>query len=169
MGLTDNLSIGAGTIPLFMFAGSATPLWVTPKISMPLVRDKLNFGVRGLFGGVLGENNSGFGLLSGTITIGSRDTNLSVGAGYAWVGGEWSSGPAFSISGMLRTGPKGYLIMENYFADFGGDMGGIMMFGGRRMINKISLDFGGIIPVAPASKFVLVPWLSVTIPFGKKY
>lgn len=42
VGVTDNFSIGAGLIPLFLFAGTATPVWVTPKFSVPVTKDKLN-------------------------------------------------------------------------------------------------------------------------------
>jgi len=62
-GVTDNFLIGAGIVPLFLFAGTSTPVWITPKLSIPIVKDKFNVGVGGLMGTVIGEAESGFGLV----------------------------------------------------------------------------------------------------------
>src|SRR6188474_1353815 len=55
-GVTDNFLIGAGMVPAFLFAGAPTPVWITPKFSIPVVKDKLNVGVGGLMGTVIGES-----------------------------------------------------------------------------------------------------------------
>jgi hypothetical protein len=34
-GVTDNISIGGGLVPLFLFGG-LTPVWITPKVSVPI-------------------------------------------------------------------------------------------------------------------------------------
>ena len=63
VGVTDNFSIGAGMIPLFLFAGTSTPVWVVPKISIPLVKDRVNLGIGAIAGTVLGVSQSGFGIV----------------------------------------------------------------------------------------------------------
>ncbi|MDH3708832.1 MAG: hypothetical protein OER04_03030 [Cyclobacteriaceae bacterium] len=68
---------------------------------------------------------------------------------------------------MLRTGPRGYILTENYFIDVGSETFGLLSLGGRRIIGKVGLDFGGFIPV-DTDEVVFIPWLGVTIPFGKK-
>ena len=40
VGVTDYFSIGGGVVPLFLFAGSPTPVWITPKFSVPVVKEK---------------------------------------------------------------------------------------------------------------------------------
>jgi len=41
--------------------------------------------------------------------------------------------------------------------------------GGRRIIKHMGLDFGAVIPLGgDIGSFVAVPWLGLTIPFGKK-
>lgn len=98
VGVTDNILIGGGIIPLFLFAGSPTPVWITPKVSFPIVKDKVNIGAGGLFATVLGEDNTNFGILYGTSTFGPRDKNVTVGVGYGYANGSWASKPTFTLS-----------------------------------------------------------------------
>lgn len=168
VGVTDNFSLGVGMVPLFIFAGTSTPVWITPKFSIPVVKDQFNVGLGALAGTVIGEENSSFGILYGSATFGSKDKNLSIGLGYGFAGGEWANGPALNVSGMLRTGPRGYLLMEHYYLGFGEEKLALLSFGGRRIIKKISLDFGGIIPITSDIQFIVIPWLGITVPIGKK-
>jgi hypothetical protein len=48
-GVTDQISVGGGMVPLFFFGGP-TPLWFTPKISIPIKKDKFNIGAGALTG-----------------------------------------------------------------------------------------------------------------------
>jgi len=113
IGITNNFSITAGTVPLFTFGEGPSPIWFSPKLSIPLVKNKLNIGVSGLGAIVVGEKESSIGVLFGTATIGSRDKNISIGIGYGASGGETTPGPTVSISGMFRTFPTSYLLTEN--------------------------------------------------------
>ncbi len=45
-GVSDNLSLGGGLIPLFLFNGTPTPFWGTIKYSLPLPSDNLPLGNR---------------------------------------------------------------------------------------------------------------------------
>ncbi len=167
VGVSDNFSMGAGIVPLFLFAGSPTPAWITPKFSIPVRKDKVSIGAGVLIGGVLGEPNTGFGVMYGTLTLGNRDKNLSMGLGYGYSGGDWASYPTISVSGMVRTGPRGYFLTENYY--FGGQAGFLMLsIGGRRIIKKTGLDFGLVIPSDTGGSLVAIPWLGFSVPFGKK-
>lgn len=167
LGVTDNFSVGAGMIPLFLFAGTPTPFWISPKFSFPVVNDKINIGAGALLGTVIGEGQSGFGVLYGITTIGSTDKNLSLGIGWGFGGGEVANTPTISISGMLRTGARGYILSENYYINTGTEHVALVSFGGRRLIGKIGLDFGALIPFnRDIRSFVIVPWLGLTAPFG---
>ncbi len=164
-GITDNFSLGGGMVPLFLFAGAPTPVWITPKFSIPVKKDAFNLGAGALIGTIIGGEDEGgpFGIAYGITTFGNRDKNLSIGLGFGFSGGEWGSVPAVSISGMLRIGKKGYLLTENYLIE---DVG-LIMVGGRSVLKKASLDYGLLLPLG-AGEFVGVPWLGLILPLGKK-
>lgn len=166
-GVTDNWSVGAGIIPLFLFAGAPTPVWANTKLAIPVVKDKFNLGLGALGGFVIGaEEAGGFFFVSGTGTVGSRDRNLSLGLGYGIAGGEFVDLPVISLSGMWRTGARGYLLTENYLLSTSEETILMLSFGGRRMIKNAGLDFGLWLPLE-ADAFVAIPWLGVSIPFGR--
>lgn len=171
VGITDNFSMGAGVIPLFLFFGGPTPVWVTPKFSIPVQENQFNIGIGGVFGTIVNVDDSGFGLLFSHFTFGNRDRNVTFGAGMGYADGEFGNAPAFSLAANIRTGPRGYLITENYYLGSLGSDGVIMSFGGRRIINRVGLDFGFILPLAftneSGSGATFIPWLGFTAPFGK--
>ncbi|MDP2338653.1 MAG: hypothetical protein Q8N05_19830, partial [Bacteroidota bacterium] len=102
-------------------------------------------------------------------TFGSKDKNLNIGLGWGFAGGEMAKNPTVNISGMIRTGPKGYLLTENYFIGTTNNFVVLTSIGGRRIIKNVGLDYGFWIPLgADIESFVAVPWLGFTIPFGTK-
>jgi hypothetical protein len=169
-GLTDHLSVGVGLVPLFLFGGAPTPIWITPKVSIPVKKDKFNLGVGVLAGTVVGDvgldgGNASFGIAYGSATIGSRDKNLSVGVGYGYADGSWASQPIITVSFLNRISDKGYIVSENYiFPD-----GSLISIGGRRLVKRVSIDFGLFVPVAQGlDTFIGIPWLGIAVPFQKK-
>jgi len=168
-GLTNNFSVGAGFLPLFLFGGTSSPFWIVPKVSIPVVRDKFNIGTGAFLGTILGEDSGVFGLLYGTTTFGSRDKNISFGLAYGFVGGDWLNVPVINISTMIRTGPKGYFISENYVISAEGETVVLISLGGRSIIRNIGLDYSLWIPIgAEMDTFVAIPFLGITIPMGSK-
>jgi hypothetical protein len=88
--------------------------------------------------------------------------------GYGYAGGELASTPTITISGMIRTGQRGYFLTENYVIDAGDDVVTLLSFGGRRIIKRAGLDFGLFIPIVEGQDtFIAVPWLGITLPLGK--
>lgn len=166
VGLSDNVSIGAGLVPLFLFAGAPTPIWITPKVSIPVAKDKFNIGAGALLATVLGEDGTGFGILYGMTTFGNRDQNLSLGIGYGYAGGDLASAPTITVSGMLRTSRRGYFLTENYFIGGSEENFVMLSLGGRRIIKRAGLDFGLFIPVAQG-EVIAIPWLGLTVPLNK--
>lgn len=88
VGVTDYFTLGAGVVPLFLFAGTPSPIWITPKFSIPVKQDLLNVGVGGLFGTVVGEEGTSFGIAYAAFTLGNRDHNLNLSVGYGMVEGS---------------------------------------------------------------------------------
>ena len=169
VGVTNNISIGGGLIPLFFFAGGPTPVWFTPKVSIPVKKDNFCLGAGALIGTVIGEEETGFGILYGIGTIGSKDNNMSFGLGYGYAGGQWAKSPMINLNFMFRTGARGYFISENYFIQAGDETAVIISAGGRQIIKSAGLDYGLIIPLfSEMESFVALPWLGITIPFGNK-
>lgn len=161
-GFSDNFTLGVGVVPLFLFAGAPSPVWITPKLSFPVREDVLNIGVGGLFGTVLGFEEATFGIGYGSLTLGDRDRNLNLAVGYGMAGGEWSSVPNITLSGMLRLGRKFYLLSENYFVPDAEVA--LFSIGGRSFLERASIDYGLVIP-SGTGVFVGIPWLGFTIPF----
>ena len=170
VGITDNILLGGGIIPAFLIAGTPTPVWITPKVSFPVVKDKVNIGVGGLFATVIGEDNANFGIAYGTATFGPRDKNVTVGVGYGYAGNSWASSPTFSLSYIARVGRKGYFISENYLISVDNDYLFLGMIGGRSILgnSSVGLDYGLVVPIASdMGTFIAIPWLGVTVPLGK--
>lgn len=165
-GISNHFSIGGGMIPLFLFGTSETPVWLLPKVSVPISENRFYLGAGAMVGGVIGEETDPLGIFYGSATVGNRDDNISVSIGYGYAGGSVSDTPLLNISGMKRIARRFYLITENYFVP-GTEAAGILSIGGRWSSESFGLDFGLFRPTGDVDDFVGVPWLSVTIPFGK--
>lgn len=168
-GVTDNFSFGAGLVPLFLFGGTATPVWIVPKFSIPVVPDKFNIGAGTFLATVIGEETDFFGLLYGTATFGSRDKNFSFGMAYGFYGNDWAKVPVINASGMIRTGPRGYFLTENYIITVEGETACFLSAGGRSILRNVGLDYSLWIPLVPEmDTFIAFPFLGITVPIGKK-
>lgn len=167
-GITNHISLGGGIVPLFLFAGAPTPVFLTPKVTVPIVKDKVNLGAGVLYAFVLGEE-FGFGIGYGALSFGNRDNNLTLGAGWAFADGEWATSPTLTLGGMTRVGRKTYLITENYYIGISSDSSlGIISLGGRSVQKRLAIDYGLVLPVgADLGTFLAIPWLGIAVPFGK--
>lgn len=167
-GLTNHFSLSAGSIPLFLFSGTSTPIWLVPKFSIPVTANKFNIGTGAFIGTVLGEDTGVFGLLFGTATFGSKDRNVSLGLAQGFSTNGFADIPVFNISTLNRTGPRGYFISENYLIISEGEVGVLLSVGGRSIIRNIGLDYSVAVPFFPEmGEFIVLPFLGITIPMGK--
>ena len=164
-GFSDYFSMGTGVIPLFLFAGTPTPVWITPKFSIPLKKDKFNLGAGALAATVVGEDQASFGIAYGTITYGSRDRNGTLGAGWTYTTDGFGQYPTISLSGMYRIGQKGYLVTENYLISTQYETIGVISAGGRTVQKRLAVDYGLVVPIG-VGEFFALPWLSITLPLG---
>jgi hypothetical protein len=170
-GITDHVSIGVGLVPLFLFGGDVpTPIWFTPKFSIPISEDRFNLGGGALIATVIGggDGGTGVGIAYGVSTLGSRDKNVTLGLGYGFADGGWANSPTITLGGMTRLGKRGYLLTENYFIGTPFDPILILSFGGRVVWPNFSLDFGGFIPsTSDGLEPLVIPWLGFSVPLGK--
>jgi small nuclear ribonucleoprotein (snRNP)-like protein len=110
-GLFKNVSIGGGVELLSLIFGS--PVWfLTPKVGFK-VGDNSHIGGGFIMAGFAGESTATLGY--GVYTIGSSESNLTVGAGYGLISGEFSNQPTIMVSGTHRVGNNFALLTENYF------------------------------------------------------
>jgi len=168
VGVSDNFSVSAGIMPLFLFSGNPTPVWINPKVSIPVVSEIYNIGAGALLGTIIGGEST-FGILYGVNTFGNRDRNVTLGLGWGFSDESIASKPTVSIGGMYRTGSKGYVLTENYIINTGNETFGFVSFGGRRLIKNVGLDFGLVVPVSTGiNETIAIPWLGLTVPFGHK-
>jgi hypothetical protein len=166
-GITDNVSIGGGAVPLFLFGAPATPVWLLPKVTVSTPREHLHVGAGALAGTVLGEESGGAGVVYGLTTVGGRDKSVTLGVGYGYAGSEWSRTPAVNLSTMLRLGRTTYFVSENYFFPGTEGANGVISAGVRWAPESFAVDFGLFRPVAAEGSFIGAPWLGVTLPFGR--
>ena len=110
------------------------------------------------------------GLVYGTNTFGTRDKQITLGMGFGYnTDGGFSDYPVFNMSGMIRTGKNWAFVSENYFFTFD-EFGALVSGGARYMGKRMALDFGGFIPLFPEiGGLYVLPWLSISVPFGQRY
>lgn len=156
-GITDRFSVGIGTIPLFLFGGDVFPFWISPKLSIPIIENKINIAAGALILSAEGEST---GLGYSLITLGSRDSNVSIGLARSF---EADISELLGIlSANFRVSKKTYLITENYLSS--GES--FSFFGARTMIGRGSIEYGIARP--SGIDFIGVPILGMTLPLHKR-
>ena len=155
VGLTDRISIGAGT-PLFFGGDSGHPFWVTPKVQV------YEHGPSSVAVGIIHFMNVGdgnFGIAYAVTTYGGLDDAVTGGVGYAYA--RYSKSSHATAIGMIggehRIGRRLKFITENYVWHDGGIISGGVRFLGERL----SADVGIFAPIvadttiaAPVVNFV---------------
>jgi hypothetical protein len=160
VGVTDHLSIGAGT-PLF-FGSGAHPFWFTPKFQV------YGGGAAQAAVGVIHltnlEDEGSLGIAYGVTTVGSADRAVSIGAGWAYsrVDDDEGNAAVAMVAGEYRVHPRVKLITENYA--FSG--GGILTGGVRFLGDHLSADLALVAPVG-ADEFVVGPLVNFVWTFGQ--
>jgi len=168
-GFSNNFSVGLGLVPLFLFDGTATPVWLIPKISIPLKKQSFHLGAGAFLGTIIGEESDFFGLLFGTATLGNPHNNFSFGMAYGFVGDELVDIPVFNLNFMTRLSPRSYFISENHFVSAAGKTSFVFSLGGRSIFRRVGLDYSLWIPVASEmDTFFALPFLGVTVPLNRK-
>lgn len=141
VGLTDRISVGAGT-PILFGGESEHPFWITPKVQV-LSRPNTQAAVGVMHFINVGDGN--LGIAYGAVTQGSTDTAVTVGAGYAYTrtSGEVDGAAVGMVGGEHRVSRRIKLITENYI--FNG--GGLASVGVRFLGEHLAADLGLVVPL----------------------
>lgn len=158
VGITDRLSIGAGT-PL-VFGDFERPFWVTPKLQVAhRGSTSAAIGVMHFFN----IDDASIGIAYGAVTRGSNDSAATLGIGYSYArtDDEDAGSAVVMVGGEHRVSRRIKLVTENYAFKSGGfASGGVRFFG-----EKLSADFGLMVPLFSDEDFVLVPMLNIVRKF----
>jgi small nuclear ribonucleoprotein (snRNP)-like protein len=138
IGLLKNVSIGGGFEFISLLLDS--PIWfLTPKVGFK-VSENSHVGGGFIMAGIGIEETAT--LAYGVYTFGSSETNLTVGAGYGLISGNFSNRPTIMLSGTHRVGNNLALLTENYFIPIGTSTNYTGILGLRVLAPKNSFDFG---------------------------
>jgi len=157
VGITDRISIGAGT-PL-IFPNFEHPFWITPKVQVLQRRSTaVSAGVMHFFN----VEDAGKGIAYGVVTQGSTDSAATLGLGYSYAvtDGEDAGWAVVMFGGEHRVSRRVKIVTENYAFKGGGFVtGGLRFFG-----EKLSADFGLVLPLVEGDTFVF-PMINIVRKF----
>ncbi len=173
IGVTDRFTLGAGMslFPLDNFADNI--FYALPKYTV-VSQPRLKVALGALMASVPWSSNDdgtrrrqSLGILYGVATTGSPESNLTLGAGWGYVGGTLANKPVITVGGQHRATKRIALISENWFVPFdGNDVGGFVSYGVRMLGEKIAVDLALGSPVgADTFYFPGVPLLGFAFKF----
>lgn len=145
-GIGDNLSVGGGFDFITMFA-TMDDGW-SPMLNFNIksgfqVSENFHAGVGGLYLTIPGEGSAG--IVYGLGTIGSYNSNLTLGLGWGFIDGTFEEKPFIMIGGMVRISEKLWFVSENWIAPIGDEnYYTIVSYGLRFAANRIAVDLAFI-------------------------
>ncbi len=163
VGITDRFSLGLGGV-LIPAVDTGIPIWVMPKIKIPLIEDKLIWGVGSLHGALLETDPYGFGAVFTDFSFGSKHNHVSVGFGGAYEYGVWSDQPFFSFNGMLRVSPSISITSENYVSEFNSFLS---LHAYQYLSSEVVLQWG-LMLVGDNYDLIPLPLLGLQVPIRMK-
>jgi hypothetical protein len=185
VGVTDRLTIGAGTPLIFFGDETSRAVWITPKYQF--YRGSRTSAAVGVMHFVIFGESSRAGLAYAVTTTGSADNALSVGAGWAYsryredgyspcgFGPPGPSGctpqhttkvvgsPVLMVGGERRVHQRVKVMTENYVFE----KGGIVAIGVRFLGERLSADLGVFAPITGEDVFALAPIVNFVWTFGR--
>lgn len=174
-GIDEYVGVSAGVaLPLFLGEVNALPIWVSTKVSLPIVKNKINVAIGGLYFTPLGNSDlddGRFWILYGVTTFGSMNHNFSIGVNYGKAFTDESAlGTSFTFAGMTRTGKKHYLILDGLVSRSDGYNQGLILIGGRWTGKDLAVDYGLGQYIETSceicgTNLALTPWIGLKVPF----
>ncbi len=175
-GVTDNIAVGTGFIPGFLFKNVSTPAWIKLKAAYPVKKNMFNLSAGAMGTTVIGEDEpiNTWNIFLG-FTVGTPRTNFSFN--YYFTGASAFNDSflinkevhPFTVSGRLSISRRSFIISDNFF--FIGKDGGMFsmhILGLQTLFKGLILDYGLLIPhSSDVDLNFALPYLGVKIPFGK--
>ena len=155
---SDRLTIGGGMsiIPSDDFIEN-NAYYLMPKVGL-VQSERVNVAVGGLVGVIPGADGAGGGIAYGVATLGSRESNLTFGAGYGFNDDEVMDTPLLMLGLYQRLSRRTAFVSENYVLP--GEDPIVFSYGLRFFGEKLSVDFAflnasdsGIMPGIPYIAF----------------
>jgi len=155
-GISKNISIGGGLEFISTLTGN--PIWfLTPKIGFDLSKN-VHVGGGFIMAGFAAEGTAT--LAYGVFTLGTSETNASLGAGYGIIDGTVSDYPAIMIAGTHRIGNGIALLTENYIIPNTPDNSGYFGIQGIRLLfRQNSFDIGAIVSPVFSDEIPALPFV----------
>lgn len=170
VGVTDNFTIAAGgEVATLLFGQSFPILYVSPRFSIPITKDKHSFSLGGTIFTSPEDGFDGFGVVQAAITIGTRNNNFTIGSGigFSFEGGFGDEVLPFYASFMTRLSRKFSLVSDNFivFYDDFNDTTGILSLALRLHFkrNGSAFNFGLFRPTEGIDDLLAIPFVSATI------
>ena len=165
-GVTDRFTLGGG---LAWYPGvglDETFYYFMPKYTV-VNQDRVKLAVGALAslipqGGGASDVPASIGVLYGVGTLGSRDSNLSLGAGWGYQGNDFGQNPLVMIGGQHRMSQRVSFISENWIVPLDGETEGLYSFGLRFLGEGITVDLAYASAIGES---VWIPWLGFAFKF----
>lgn len=167
VGLTDRFTLGGGatTIPGIAFQDNLFML--LPKYTL-ISRPRAQFALGALMGLLPFDDDfdnevASAGFLYGVGSFGTRESNISLGAGWGYNDAQITDRPLVMLGGQGRIGRRVSLISENWFFPNGNDTEGAISYGLRLLGENISADIAWVTPLGEGN--IGFPWLGFAFKF----
>lgn len=164
IGLTDYMSLGIGGI-LIPSIDTSIPAWISPKFTIPVMKDKVHLGLGSVNGAFLGNDPYSFGMLYGDIGVGSDYNHVSFGLGTTYDDGRWLDEAVFTFSGVLRLGRSFSITTENYVLK---EQSFYSAYAYHHLSPQVVLQYGLIIQNDNFDSFT-IPMLGILVPLNVKF
>lgn len=166
-GVTDRFTLGGGMTLLPGLSIEKNVLYALPKYTV-VSRPKAKFAVGGLLASVPldSDRRKSLGLLYAVGTAGSRESNVTLGTGFWYVGNKVSGKPVLTLGGQTRVSRHVALISENWFIPSEGSDAGFLTYGLRLLEDSFAVDLAFGAPMDGGGvSFPGVPLLGFAVKF----
>lgn len=163
-GITDRFTLGGGgtTIPGIAFNDNL--FYLLPKYTL-ISRPRAHFALGALVGmlPLVDDDVTGAGLVYGVGTVGTRESNVSLGAAWGYANDEITGRPGIMLGGQGRIGRRLSLISENWFFPDDDGTESVVSYGLRFLGEKLSVDLAWVKPLGDGDHGI--PWLGFAFRF----
>src|SRR5687768_9851982 len=166
-GITDRFTLGGGATTIPGVAFNDNLFYLLPKYTL-VSRPRAQFALGALVGG-LPFNSDDFGdaeiagLIYGVGTLGTRESNVSLGAAWGYANDEITNRPGIMLGGQGRISRRVSVISENWFFPNGDDTESVLSYGLRFLGENISVDLAWVNPLGAGDYGI--PWLGFAFRF----